>query len=321
MSANASLFQLGEKKKCTELPTFKTNIAEPLQRDSEVVTKPYGRSNSQSVGLVGSYLQEIGRTPLLTREEEHELAQLVATGDLDAKNKLIQANLRLVVHIAKKFKSKSLSLLDLIQEGNLGLIRAIEKFDPDMGNKLSTYATWWIRQSIMRAIQTQSRTIRIPAHVWEMQTKLNQLKEEGISIDDPDTLRSLPERLIGKCKIKTATKAPIHVASLDAPLKDEEGAIVDLLIAGDENSPEQEALSETLFNALKDALARLKEREQEIIRMRFGLDGESRMTLEEIAKRYAVTRERIRQIEIKALEKLRHPDRLAEIKRLREMIQ
>jgi RNA polymerase primary sigma factor len=321
MSAEVSLSQRVEKKKSRNLPVFKTGVSESFPCNDEMVVNSHEQSRPNKISLIGTYLQEISRTPLLNRKEEHELAKRVAAGDHNAKDKLIQANLRLVVHIAKKFSNKSLSLLDLIQEGNLGLIRAIEKFDPDMGTKLSTYATWWIRQAIIRGIQAQSRTIRIPTHVWEMQTKLNQVIEEGKSIDDPEITRSFPARLIGKCTIKNAANAPMHLTSLDTPLAEDDGAIVDLLAAEGENSPEHEALSEALHIALHDALASLKEREREIIKLRFGLGGNPRMTLEEIAKGYDVTRERIRQIEIKSLEKLRHPDRSINIKRLRQMME
>lgn len=319
MSANLTIRDDVCEANTAPLPVFKIEGV-ALDPPDPAPPTPRQHASSKNLDITSIYLREIGHTPLLSRQEEHELALRVATGDRDAKAALIKANLRLVVHIAKRFRNRTLSLLDLIQEGNLGLIRAIEKFDPHAGTKLSTYATWWIRQSISRAIQDKSRTIRLPSHIHEVRSKLKRASANGALPDDPDLINAIPQHLLGKCKVKTALEAPTNLASLDTPLPDEDGSVLDLLATEGEHSPEQEALREEMQRALAETLGGLKQREQEILKLRFGLEGHARMTLAEIATGYDLTRERIRQIEIKALEKLRHPDRIWKLQQLRQML-
>lgn len=259
------------------------------------------------------YLREIGKIPLLSAEEELALAQKVVSGDKDAKDKMAEANMRLVVSIAKRYVGRGLDLLDLIQEGNTGLLRAVEKFDPDKGFKFSTYATWWIRQAITRAIADQARTIRIPVHMVETINKLlrtqRRLTQE---LNREPTNEEIAKAMeIEVDKVEHIMKIKQDISSLDASVhEDEEDSVLgDFIEDEDTVSPEESATSQLLKEHVKDMLGGLTEREQKIIRLRFGLEDGKNYTLEEVGQEFSVTRERIRQIEAKALAKLRkHKD-------------
>jgi RNA polymerase primary sigma factor len=261
------------------------------------------------------YLREIGKIPLLTPEEEQELAQKVVAGDKRAKDRMVESNMRLVVSIAKRYSGRGLDFLDLIQEGNTGLLRAVEKFDPDKGFKFSTYATWWIRQAITRAIADQARTIRIPVHMVETinkvlrtQRRLTQELNREPSIDEvAKEMEMEPEKIEYVMKIKQ------DIASLDASIgrdgEDEDSALGDFIEDEERTSPEDAAANQLLKEQIASILSVLSEREQKIIKMRFGIGGGKSHTLEEVGVEFSVTRERIRQIEAKALAKLRkHKD-------------
>ncbi len=259
------------------------------------------------------YLREIGKIPLLSAEEELALAQQVVSGDKGAKDKMAEANMRLVVSIAKRYVGRGLDLLDLIQEGNTGLLRAVEKFDPDKGFKFSTYATWWIRQAITRAIADQARTIRIPVHMVETINKLlrtqRRLTQE---LNREPTNEEIAKAMeIEVDKVEHIMKIKQDISSLDASVhEDEEDSVLgDFIEDEDTVSPEESATSQLLKEHVKDMLGGLTEREQKIIRLRFGLEDGKNYTLEEVGQEFSVTRERIRQIEAKALAKLRkHKD-------------
>jgi RNA polymerase primary sigma factor len=259
------------------------------------------------------YLREIGKIPLLTPEEELALAQRVRKGDKTAKDKMAEANMRLVVSIAKRYSGRGLDFLDLIQEGNTGLLRAVEKFDPDKGFKFSTYATWWIRQAITRAIADQARTIRIPVHMVETINKLlrtqrrmtQELNREPTIDELAAEMEMEPEKIEYVMKIKQ------DITSLDANVRDDDDDSVlgDFIEDEEAASPEETATTQLLKEQVKDMLAVLTEREQKILKMRFGLEDGKSHTLEEVGQEFSVTRERIRQIEAKALSKLRkHKD-------------
>lgn len=259
------------------------------------------------------YLREIGKIPLLTAEEELELAQKVVAGDKRAKDKMAEANMRLVVSIAKRYVGRGLDLLDLIQEGNTGLLRAVEKFDPDKGFKFSTYATWWIRQAITRAIADQARTIRIPVHMVETINKLlrtqrrltQELNREPTNEEIAKAMEIEVEKVEHIMKIKQ------DISSLDASVRDDEedSVLADFIEDEDTISPEESATNQLLKEHVKDMLGALTEREQKILKLRFGLEDGKSHTLEEVGQEFSVTRERIRQIEAKALAKLRkHKD-------------
>lgn len=261
------------------------------------------------------YLREIGKIPLLTAEEELALAHRVVAGEKRAKDKMAEANMRLVVSIAKRYSGRGLDFLDLIQEGNTGLLRAVEKFDPDKGFKFSTYATWWIRQAITRAIADQARTIRIPVHMVETINKLlrtqrrmtQELNREPTIDELAAELEMEPEKVEYVIKIKQ------DITSLDAGVGrdgDEEDSVLrDFIEDEDGVTPEESATSQLLKEQVQSILSTLSDREQKIVKMRFGLEGGKSHTLEEVGQEFAVTRERIRQIEAKALAKLRkHKD-------------
>lgn len=261
------------------------------------------------------HLREIGKIPLLSAEEELALAQRVVKGDKKAKDKMAEANMRLVVSIAKRYSGRGLDFLDLIQEGHTGLLRAVEKFDPDKGFKFSTYATWWIRQAITRAIADQARTIRIPVHMVETINKLlrtqrrmtQELNREPTIEELAKELEMEPERVEYVIKIKQ------DISSLDAGVgrdgEDEDSVLGDFIEDEDGATPEESASSQLLKEQVQSVLSTLSEREQKIIKMRFGLENGKSHTLEEVGQEFAVTRERIRQIEAKALAKLRkHKD-------------
>jgi RNA polymerase primary sigma factor len=255
------------------------------------------------------YLREIGKIPLLSAEEELELAYRVKDGEKRAKDKMAEANMRLVVSIAKRYVGRGLDLLDLIQEGNTGLLRAVEKFDPDKGFKFSTYATWWIRQAITRAIADQARTIRIPVHMVETINKLlrtqrrltQELNREPSNEEIAEAMEIEVEKVEHIMKIKQ------DISSLDASIRDDEedSVLSDFIEDEDTVSPEESATNQLLKEQVKDILAALTEREQKILKLRFGLEDGKQHTLEEVGQEFSVTRERIRQIEAKALAKLR----------------
>ena len=259
------------------------------------------------------YLREIGKIPLLSAEEELALAQRVVAGEVEAKDQMAEANMRLVVSIAKRYVGRGLDLLDLIQEGNTGLLRAVEKFDPDKGFKFSTYATWWIRQAITRAIADQARTIRIPVHMVETINKLLRTQRR-LTQDlnrEPTNEEIAKEMEIEVEKVEHIMKIKQDISSLDASIRDdeEESVLADFIEDEDTITPEESATNQLLKEQVKDMLGALTEREQKIIRLRFGLEDGRNHTLEEVGQEFAVTRERIRQIEAKALAKLRkHKD-------------
>ncbi len=259
------------------------------------------------------YLREIGKIPLLKADEELALAQRVVAGDKKAKDEMAEANMRLVVSIAKRYVGRGLDLLDLIQEGNTGLLRAVEKFDPDKGFKFSTYATWWIRQAITRAIADQARVIRIPVHMFETINKLlrtqRRLTQELNREPTNEEIGIAMEMDVEKVEHIMKIKQDIH--SLDASVRDDEDDSVlgDFIEDEDTASPEESATGQLLKEHVKDMLSGLTEREQKILKLRFGLEDGKSHTLEEVGQEFMVTRERIRQIEAKALAKLRkHKD-------------
>ena len=261
------------------------------------------------------YLREIGKIPLLSAEEEMELARRVLKGDKKAKYKMAEANMRLVVSIAKRYSGRGLDFLDLIQEGNTGLLRAVEKFDPDKGFKFSTYATWWIRQAITRAIADQARTIRIPVHMVETINKLLRTQRRMTQeLNREPTIDELAKELdMEPEKVEYVIKIKQDISSLDAGVgrdgDDEDSVLGDFIVDEDTVSPEESATNQLLKERVQEVLSTLSDREQKIVRMRFGLDNGKNHTLEEVGQEFAVTRERIRQIEAKALAKLRkHKD-------------
>ena len=261
---------------------------------------------------VRMYLKEIGKVPLLTAEEEVELARRMADGDEDAKKRLAEANLRLVVSIAKRYVGRGMLFLDLIQEGNLGLIKAVEKFDYQKGFKFSTYATWWIRQAITRAIADQARTIRIPVHMVETINKLirvsRQLLQELGREPTPEEIAAELDMPVER--VREILKISQEPVSLETPIGVEEDSHLGDFIQDDNVPVPAEAAAQTLLKEqLDEVLSTLTEREQKVLRLRFGMNDGRARTLEEVGKEFDVTRERIRQIEAKALRKLRHPSR------------
>ncbi|MDQ2973357.1 MAG: RNA polymerase sigma factor RpoD [bacterium] len=302
-----------------EINVVVTGIEEPvaagagdewvLDDTEEVVLEDSKYLDDIADDSVRLYLREIGKIPLLKADEELALAQKVVAGDKGAKDKMAEANMRLVVSIAKRYVGRGLDLLDLIQEGNTGLLRAVEKFDPDKGFKFSTYATWWIRQAITRAIADQARTIRIPVHMVETINKLLRTQRRLTQ----DLNREPTNEEIAKAmeldidKVEHIMKIKQDISSLDASVRDDEedSVLGDFIEDEDTISPEESATNQLLKEHVKDLLSGLTEREQKIIRLRFGLDDGKSHTLEEVGQEFSVTRERIRQIEAKALAKLR----------------
>jgi RNA polymerase primary sigma factor len=262
------------------------------------------------------YLREIGKIPLLNAEEELALAKRVVAGEKKAKDKMAEANMRLVVSIAKRYSGRGLDFLDLIQEGNTGLLRAVEKFDPDKGFKFSTYATWWIRQAITRAIADQARVIRIPVHMVETINKLLRTQRRMTQdLNREPTIEELAKELeMEPEKVEYVIKIKQDIQSLDAGVgrdgdDGDESVLQDFIEDEDSATPEESATTQLLKEQVQSVLSTLSDREQKIIRMRFGLDNGKSHTLEEVGQEFAVTRERIRQIEAKALAKLRkHKD-------------
>ena len=263
------------------------------------------------------YLKEIGRVPLLTNEEEQELSERTAQGDVQARKRLSEANLRLVVSIAKRYVGRGMQFLDLIQEGNLGLIKAVEKFDHTKGFKFSTYATWWIRQAITHAIADQARTIRIPVHMVETINKVKKVSSQLLHKNghEPSAEEIAAELDMSVDKVREILRVSQEPVSLETPIGEEEDSHLGDFIPDDDAPSPADAASHTLLKEqLSGVLSTLTPREEKVLRLRFGLeDGRSR-TLEEVGKEFNVTRERIRQIEAKALRKLRHPSRSKKLK-------
>lgn len=284
-----------------------------VAEDEEALIAPAVYLDDVSDDSVRLYLREIGKIPLLTAEEELTLAHKVVAGNKRAKDKMAEANMRLVVSIAKRYVGRGLDLLDLIQEGNTGLLRAVEKFDPDKGFKFSTYATWWIRQAITRAIADQARTIRIPVHMVETINKLlrTQRRLTQELNREPTNEEIAKEMEIDVEKVEHIMKIKQDIHSLDQSVRDDEedSVLGDFVEDEDTITPEESAANQLLKEQVKDLLGSLSEREQKIIRLRFGLEDGKSHTLEEVGQEFSVTRERIRQIEAKALAKLRkHKD-------------
>jgi RNA polymerase primary sigma factor len=291
------------------------NLEESSQEDFSKLATQIEKIISQTGEItdpVRNYLKEIGRINLLKAEEEIDLAQKVEAGSIDAKKKLTEANLRLVVSIAKKYIGRGLPFLDLIQEGNKGLIRATEKYDWRRGFKFSTYATWWIRQAITRAIADQARTIRIPVHMVETINKVYRASRrltQKLS-REPTEEEIANELEIPVFKVKTVFKISQDTASLQAPVGEEGDSVLGDFIEDDSRlSPYEEAARELLKENVDEVLSSLSDREAKVLKLRFALDGDRPRTLEEVGKHFGVTRERIRQIESKALRKLKHPSR------------
>jgi RNA polymerase primary sigma factor len=291
-----------------------------LTEEDEVDMESIDLSVPEGVSIedpVRMYLKEIGKVPLLTADEEIELARRMEEGDEDAKKRLAEANLRLVVSIAKRYVGRGMLFLDLIQEGNLGLIKAVEKFDYRKGYKFSTYATWWIRQAITRAIADQARTIRIPVHMVETINKLirvsRQLLQELGREPSPEEIAA--EMNMPVERVREILKISQEPVSLETPIGEEEDShLGDFIPDNDVPAPADAATQMLLREQLDKVLSSLTEREQKVLRLRFGLDDGRARTLEEVGKEFNVTRERIRQIEAKALRKLRHPSRSKQLK-------
>lgn len=295
------------------------NISEEELKENEKITRDLAREIEALTALeapsvadpVRMYLREIGRIPLLKADEEVDLAQKIEKGNQSAKKKLTESNLRLVVSIAKRYVGRGLTLLDLIQEGNQGLIRAVEKYDWRRGYKFSTYATWWIRQAITRAIADQARTIRVPVHMVETINKLMRASRKLMQ----DLGRDPSPEEIGKSlgmsasRVREILKVAQGTTSLEAPVGDEEDSLLGDFIADTAPSPYDAASKQLLKDNIKEVLETLSPREAKVLTYRFGLEGGRPMTLEEVGKKFGVTRERIRQIEAKALRKLKHPSR------------
>jgi RNA polymerase primary sigma factor len=283
--------------------------AGPVKAEAEDLSVPDGVSIDDPVRM---YLKEIGRVPLLTAEEEVMLAKAIEAGDEDARRRLAEANLRLVVSIAKRYVGRGMQFLDLIQEGNLGLIKAVEKFDYRKGYKFSTYATWWIRQAITRAIADQARTIRIPVHMVETINKLIRVQRQLLQTlgREPTAEEIAAEMHIPVERVREINKVAQEPVSLETPIGEEEDShLGDFIEDEDAPAPAEAASYLLLKEQLEEVLGSLSPREAKVLRLRFGLDDGRARTLEEVGQAFGVTRERIRQIEAKALRKLRHPTR------------
>lgn len=293
-----------------------------VEKEEEVVEDIMGENDLAPKGVkindpVRMYLKEIGRVDLLTADEEVEIAKRIEAGDETARDELAEANLRLVVSIAKRYVGRGMSFLDLIQEGNMGLMKAVNKFDYTKGFKFSTYATWWIRQAITRAIADQARTIRIPVHMVETINKLSRIQRQLVKElgRDPAPEEIGAEMDLPTEKVREILKISQDPVSLETPIGEENDSHLGDFIEDDEaTSPEDSASSELLKEELRDVLDTLTDREENVLRLRFGLDDGRQRTLEDVGKVFGVTRERIRQIEAKALRKLRHPSRSKQLK-------
>ncbi len=293
-----------------KLASSKIKIVPDTDDDEDDTGDDVTVSASEEINVddsVRMYLKEIGKIPLLNAEQERALAQKMQAGDKDAKDTLVESNLRLVVSIAKKYMNRGLSLLDLIQEGNIGLIKAVDKFDYEKGFKFSTYATWWIRQAITRAIADQARTIRIPVHMVETINKLTRVQRQLIQdLGREPTIDELAEKMnMPVDKIRDIQRISQDPVSIDKPVGEEEDShLVDFIPSDEYVSPDDEVSRELLKEDLIKVLDLLTEREAKVIRLRFGLDDDKQRTLEEVGRSLGVTRERIRQIEAKSIRKL-----------------
>ena len=319
-----SLDKLYESLEDNGIPLPELSGTEMSEIENEV--EQFGNSeNMQRIleqeGLVDDpvrlYLKEIGRVPLLTSEREHELAERMAEGDIEAKKALVEANLRLVVSIAKRYVGRGMFFLDLIQEGNLGLMKAVDKFDYTKGYKFSTYATWWIRQAITRAIADQARTIRIPVHMVETIHKVSRYSRQLLQEYGREaTAEEIGEKMgMSADKVREIMKIAQDPVSLETPIGEEEDSHLGDFIQDEDTPPPADAASQTILReVIERELHTLTPREEHVIKLRFGLyDGRTR-TLEEVGQEFNITRERIRQIEAKALRKLRHPSRARHLK-------
>jgi len=288
------------------------NSSEPLILSDSEITKDMNINDP-----VRMYLKEIGRISLLTPEEEMALSIRVANGEEEAKNRLAESNLRLVVSIAKRYVGRGLLFLDLIQEGNIGLMKAVDKFDYDKGYKFSTYATWWIRQAITRALADQARTIRVPVHMVETINKMARIQRQlTLELNREPSEEEIAKKMgISVEKVREVIKISQDPVSLETPIGEEDDShLGDFVKDVNTMTPEEYATNEILKEEIKAVLETLQEREQEVLELRFGLIDGTSHTLEEVGKRFNVTRERIRQIEAKALRKLRHPSRAKKLK-------
>ncbi|NLV90641.1 MAG: RNA polymerase sigma factor RpoD [Tenericutes bacterium] len=297
-------------------------VSEEADSTEEVVAVAGGEDLSvpKTISIndpVRMYLKEIGKISLLTQDEELELSERVTKGEQEAKNRLAEANLRLVVSIAKRYVGRKLSFLDLIQEGNMGLMKAVEKFDSSKGFKFSTYATWWIRQAITRAIADQAKTIRIPEHMVETINKLKRFQRQlTLELNRDPTIEELAEKIeLSPDKVREIIKIDVDPVSLEKPTREDEDSTVSDFIPDESSlSPEEYAINEVLKDIITDALNTLTDREKQVLKLRFGLEDGTSRTLEEVGNIFGVTRERIRQIEAKALRKLKHPSRSKKLK-------
>lgn len=288
--------------------------ADEEEVDDRDLSAPTGVKINDPVRM---YLKEIGRVPLLTADEEVSLALKIEQGDQEAKQRLAEANLRLVVSIAKRYVGRGMQFLDLIQEGNMGLMKAVEKFDYRKGFKFSTYATWWIRQAITRAIADQARTIRIPVHMVETINKLIRIQRQLLQeLGKEPTPEQIAEKMeMPTEKVREILKIAQEPVSLETPIGEEDDShLGDFIEDQEATSPAEHAAYELLKEQLEDVLDTLTDREENVLRLRFGIDDGRTRTLEEVGKVFGVTRERIRQIEAKALRKLRHPSRSKQLK-------
>lgn len=293
-----------------EMSAIESEVAQFSEADAMVTSLEQDGVNVDDP--VRLYLKEIGKVPLLTNEREKELAERMMAGDESAKTELVEANLRLVVSIAKRYVGRGMYFLDLIQEGNLGLMKAVEKFDYTKGYKFSTYATWWIRQAITRAIADQARTIRIPVHMVETIHKVSRYSRQMLQeLGREATAEEIGEKMdMSADKVREIMKIAQDPVSLETPIGEEEDShLGDFIQDNNVEVPADAATYTLLHEQLMDVLSTLTEREQKVLRLRFGLDDGRPRTLEEVGRQFNVTRERIRQIEAKALRKLRHPSR------------
>ena len=292
---------------------------EMIEKENEEQNIGYDELDiSESAGIddpVRAYFKSIGRTKLLSADEEIELGKRIANGDEDAKKKLTEANLRLVVSIAKRYSGRGMHLLDLIQEGNIGLMRAADKFDYSKGFKFSTYATWWIRQSITRSIADQSRTIRIPVHMGDTINKMNRVKRELlVELGMEPNAEQIADRMgIPVEKVRDIMMAAMDPISLETPIGEEEDSKLEDFVQDSTQSVERTVIQSRLREQVDEVLGKLPEREERVLRLRFGLDDGRERTLEEVGREFNVTRERIRQIEMKALRKLRVNHRVKQL--------